>query len=32
MDGIDEDRIDGDTDTPLRSRMKKYMHCCYGYE
>lgn len=17
---------------PLRSRMKKYMHCCYGYE
>lgn len=24
------DVLDGDT--PLRSRMKKYMHCCYGYE
>lgn len=24
------DVLDGDT--PLRSRMKKYIHCCYGYE
>lgn len=24
------DVLDGDT--PLRSRMKKYIHCCYEYE
>lgn len=36
MDGIDGDVGDVldvlDGDTPLRSRMKKYMHCWYGYE
>lgn len=34
-DGIDGDVLDVldvlDGDTPLRSRMKRNIHCCYGY-